>query len=68
MVLAIKHFGTNEGKAKARRVVQGHTDRERFNLVHDPTTLMQKSIRLIASIASMHDFMIWSHDITQAYL
>nr|AHF58602.1 polyprotein [Chondrus crispus] len=66
--LAIKNAGTPEEKPKARLVVQGHTDRDKFNVIHDSTALHQRSIRIIVSMAASEKFKIWSHDITQAYL
>ena len=66
--LTFKYSGTAQELAKARLVVQGHTDREKFNVVHDSTTLHQRSIRIIVSLAGMFGFDVWAHDITQAYL
>lgn len=68
MILAIKDPGTSNERAKARLVVQGYKDRDKFNLVHSSTNLQQRSIRIICSIAAIMDFELWSHDITQAYL
>lgn len=65
--LATKNVGSADEKEKARLIVQGHTDREKFNVVHNSTTLHQRSMRIILSIAAMHQFQVWSHDITQAY-
>lgn len=66
--VAIKNVGTDREKVKARLVVQGHTDREKYNVVRDTTTLHQVYIRIVAALAAMHHYKIWAHDITQAYL
>jgi Reverse transcriptase (RNA-dependent DNA polymerase) len=53
---------------KARFVLGGHRDRDRFKLVHNSTTLKQSSIRIITALASILGFRMWSTDIKQAYL
>ncbi len=67
-VLAIKNVGQKDEKAKARFVVQGHRDKEKNFLVHNTTTARQSSTRILASIAAINGFKIWSHDVSQAYL
>lgn len=67
-VLTLKNTDTPNEKPKARYVAQGHRDKEKFHLVHDITTLRQSSIRLIMSLATIKQFDIFSHDVTQAYL
>jgi hypothetical protein len=52
---------------KARQVVQGHKDREKAQLVHNSTTLMQSSTNLILSFAALFRFRVWNQDVTQAY-
>ena len=66
--LSLKHTGTEQEVAKDRLVVKGHKDKDKFNVLHDATTLHQRSTRLIVCIAGMFGFDVWSHDITQAYL
>ena len=55
---SIKHVGTDQEIVKVRMVVQGHTDRDKFNVVHDTTTLHHRSIRVITSIAVMFGYKI----------
>lgn len=52
-VLAIEEKGEKNDRFKARFVVQGHRDRENFNLVHLSTNLKQSSIRLLTSIPAI---------------
>ena len=66
--LAVKHVGTTQEMAKAGVLVKGHTDREKFNVVHNSTALHQRSIRIVVPLAGMYGFEVWAHDITQAYL
>jgi hypothetical protein len=73
-VLAIKTAdGSASGNSgseilKARFVLGGHRDRDKFKLVHNSTTLKQSSIRIITALASILGFRMWSTDIKQAYL
>jgi len=67
-VLALKDVGTKGEIAKARYVVQGHRDKEKNLLVHNTTNLRQGSIKLLAALAAIFGFRIWSHDVSQAYL
>jgi Reverse transcriptase (RNA-dependent DNA polymerase) len=53
---------------KARFVCQGHRDKERFFSVHNATTIRQPSMRLIACVAGMFGFRIWSDDVSPAFL
>ena len=66
--LAIKNVETEKPVFKARFVVQGHRDKDKNIIVHNSTNLRQSSTRLIASLAAVHIFRIWSHDVSQAYL
>ena len=67
-VYALKNPGTPAEKCKARFVAQSHTDREKDYLIHCTTTLHRYSIPLIISIAAIHGFRIWTHDVTEAHL
>lgn len=66
--LTIKNKGTEKEMYKARYIVQGHRDREKYRLVHTSTNLGQSSIRLLTALAAIFGFRIWSQDVTQAYL
>jgi Reverse transcriptase (RNA-dependent DNA polymerase) len=66
-ILTIKDVNTGNEFFKARYVVQGHKDREKAQLVHNSTTLMQSSTKLILSFAALFRFRVWNQDVTQAY-
>eukprot|EP00171_Calliarthron_tuberculosum_P008498 IDg8498t1 len=67
-VLAIKDPETKEERYKARFVVQGYNDKDKFNLVHASPNLRQDSMRLLFAIASIMGFELWSEDICLAYI
>ena len=67
-VLAIKNFGLKDEQPKASFVVQGHPDKEKDFLVHNTTSLRQRSIRIIVSVAVVKGYRVFSHDVKQAYL
>ena len=67
-VLTVKNKDTDKELYKARFVAQGHRDKEKHMLVHASTNLRQRSIRMIACIAALFGFRIWTQDVTQAYL
>ena len=67
-VLVIKNVVTDKPVFKARLVVQGHKDKDKNILVHNSTNLRQSSTLLIAFLAAIHNFRIWSHDVNRAYL
>ena len=67
-VLSLKNANSPREKAKARYVAQGFKDLEKPFLVHNTTALRQSSIKLILSVASLLNFRVFTHDITQAYL
>ena len=67
-VLAIKSTEDGEIKYKARFVMGGHRDKFKHLMVHNSSTLQSHSVRLLLTMAHAHDFIIWTADITQAYL
>ena len=67
-VLTLKGSETSEEKPKARYVVQGHKDAEKAFVVHNLPTVQQRSIRVLVSLAAVKGFMIFSDDVSQAYL
>ncbi|MEM1283154.1 MAG: reverse transcriptase domain-containing protein [Chlamydiota bacterium] len=67
-VITIKDVETNQPIFKARYVIHGHKDKEKDFLVHNTTNIQQSSIRTIVCLAAVMGFMIWSHDVSQAYL
>ena len=66
--MAIKNVETDSPVFKARFFVQGHKDNDKEYLVHNSTNLRQYSTRIVAFIASINGFDIWTQDVTQAYL
>ena len=67
-VLAIKSLDTGKVKYKARYVVGGHRDRFKHMMVHSASTLQPQSVRLLLTLAAIHDFDVWTSDVKQAYL
>jgi Reverse transcriptase (RNA-dependent DNA polymerase) len=67
-VLTIKNKDTIEEIFKARFVVQGHNDSQKFSLLHKAATLHIRSTRLLLCIAFMFNFRVWTQGISQAYL
>ena len=67
-VLAIKDSGTNKEVWKARYVVQGHKDKLKLSFVHDTSTAVQFSVKLLVGLAALFEFRLFSTDVTQAYL
>ena len=67
-VLTLKGSGISEEKPRARYVVQEHKDAEKALLVHNLPTMQQRSIRVSVSLAAVKGFMIFSDDVSQAYL
>lgn len=49
-------------------MVQGNTDKEKPFIVHNNSTLLQSSTKLLVSTSAVLYFRIFSHDVTQAYL
>ncbi|MEM6805931.1 MAG: reverse transcriptase domain-containing protein, partial [Bacteroidota bacterium] len=67
-VITIKDVESDTPIFKARYVIHGHKDKEKDILVHNTTNLQQSSVRTIVALAAIMGFMIWSHDVSQAYL
>ena len=67
-VCTLKKKGTDGEKPKARYVAQGHRDKEKPYIVHNITTLMQSSVKIVVSTSAVMNFRTFSHDVTQAYL
>jgi hypothetical protein len=67
-VLTIKESGTSKEIYKARYVVQGFRDKKKSTLVHDASTSMQQSTKLLIGLAAIFGYRIFSTDVTQAYL
>lgn len=67
-VHALKHVGTPEEKGKSRYVVQGNKDKAKPFVVHNLSTLRQRSTKIIVSTSAVLGFRIFSHDVNQSYL
>lgn len=67
-VHALKHVGTPKEKGKSRYVVQGHRDKAKSFVVHNLSTLRQRSTKIIVSTSAVRGFRIFSHDVNQSYL
>eukprot|EP00171_Calliarthron_tuberculosum_P023469 IDg23469t1 len=67
-VLAIKSTEDGKVKFKARYVIGGHRDKLKKLMVHNAVTLQPQSIRLLLTLAALHEFDVWTSDVTQAYL
>lgn len=67
-VCAIKHSDDGSVRFKARFVVRGHLDKEKYFVVHNSVTLRYSLLRVILAQATFLGFDIWSFDVTQAYL
>ena len=67
-VLALKDPDTATPRAKARMVAGGHTDDDRFELIHDATTVRPTSIRLMLCVAAQFGWIVSLTDVNQAYL
>ena len=66
--LTIKDVDTCNEIEKDRYAVQGYKDREKDFLVHNSNTSKQVSTEIIASLAIILSFQIWSFDVSQAYV
>jgi Reverse transcriptase (RNA-dependent DNA polymerase) len=67
-VLTMKDSGTSKEIYKARYVFQGFRDKKKTSLVHDASTSKQQSTKLLIGLAAIFGYMIFSTDVTQAYL
>lgn len=70
-ILSIRRLRTQNphGSRRNGRIdVPGHTNREKYNVDQDSTTLHQRSIRFVVLIVAMSRLTIWSHCVKQAYL
>lgn len=66
-VFTRKDFKTPEEQANARYVAQGQLDKAKAFVVHNSSTLRQRSTRIILSTSINNGFRIFLHDITQVY-
>jgi len=67
-VPAIKNPSTEVEKAKARFVLQGHMDKDKPFVVHNVPTPRQSSTRIVVSTSANEGFLLFLHDVNQAYL
>lgn len=55
-VLTLKKAGTDHETHKARFVAQGFSDREKDYIIHNVTSLRQRSVRMIVSFAATRGY------------
>lgn len=67
-VLPLRHATTSEVKYKARFVLGGQRDRDKDLEVHNTTNVRQSRVCMIAALAKLLGYDVWSLDIKQAYL
>lgn len=67
-LLVIKNAETQDPVYKSSFVVQRHTDPEKQTGIRSSTTLLRYSFRVLIALATVSGFMIWSQDVSQAYL
>eukprot|EP00170_Pyropia_yezoensis_P002385 contig_10001_g2389 len=63
-----KHVGSPEERPKSRCIAQGHKDREKRFVVHNLSTLRQRSTRMVMSTSAVRGFRIFAHDVNQSYV
>lgn len=66
--MTLKNFGTTHEKARVLYVAQGFKDRDKPYMVHDVSTLIISSIRMVLSVVAVKVPRLFSHEITKAYL
>jgi hypothetical protein len=67
-ITRLKHFGTIDGEAKARLIIQGCQDAEKNRIVSNAPTVSHASIRILISFAAIKYYPVWTKDATQAFL
>lgn len=67
-VLSIKNVITPEEAAKARYVVQGHHGKDEDLVVHNFSSLLQRSALLVISFAAVKRVRLFSTDVNEAYM
>ena len=67
-VLEINNFKEDNEYFKARLVILGHLDSEKPRVVNEAPTVLERSIRLLLELISSCKFLLWSRDITLAFL
>lgn len=67
-VLSIKSSLDGASKFKSRFVAGAHINKIKNLMVHSSQTFQLISIRLLISLAAIHNFTVWIYDVKQAYL
>eukprot|EP00170_Pyropia_yezoensis_P001479 contig_6504_g1483 len=67
-VHTLKHAGSPEERPKSRYVAQGHKDRDKRFVVHNLSTLRQRSTKMVVSTSAVCGFRLFAHDVNQSYL
>ncbi len=68
LVVTIKDVETEKPTFKARFVPHGNRESDKYQLVQDPTTVRQSSVRLLVAMAAIMGFDVWAEDISQGCL
>lgn len=67
LVLTYKNCYMTDEKGNVPIFSQGFSDHDKPNMVHDTSTLIISSIRIVFYIALVKGFRVFSRDLTQAY-
>lgn len=68
LVYTFKHVGSPKEQPKARYAAQGHQDRDKYFLVHNLSTLRQRSTKVVVPTRALRGFRLLSHDVAHSYL
>lgn len=63
--LAVKSTEDGQIKFRARYVIVGHRDKLKNLMVRSAITFQPQSIRLLLKFSALHDFDVWTSDVTK---
>lgn len=66
--LSISFSGDVNINFKALYVIGWHRDKIKYMILHYLATIQPQNIHKILALASMHDFKVWTADVSHAYL
>lgn len=67
-VHTLKHVGSPNEQPKSRYVAHGHKDRDKRFVVHNLSTLRQRSTKVVVSTSAVLGYRLFAHDVNQSYL
>lgn len=67
-VHTLKHVGSPKEQPKSRYVAQGYKDRDKRFVVHNLSTLRQRSTKMVVSTSAVRGYRLFAHDVNQSYL